>query len=99
MRDAGDRLRPLGTSGRRLLISGLRLLPKNLLSRAAGHLADIPLPGPLRRPLLQGFGRLVGVDFFRKRTSPILQIEKVEKGSATWQKNAIDLPEGTCQVC
>ena len=48
---------------RRLLISALRWLPKNALSRAAGRLAALSLPVPLRRPLLGGFGRIVGVDF------------------------------------
>jgi phosphatidylserine decarboxylase len=53
----------IDATGRRLLISALRCLPRNLLSRAAGRLAELPLPAPLRRPLLGGFGRVVGVDF------------------------------------
>ena len=41
----------------------LHLLPKGLLSHAAGRLASLPLPRGLRIPLLRLFGRAVGIDF------------------------------------
>jgi phosphatidylserine decarboxylase len=46
----------------RLLLSVLRRLPQGALSRAFGALADVPLPRPLRRPVLGSFARAVGAD-------------------------------------
>jgi phosphatidylserine decarboxylase len=46
----------------RATLSALRRLPQGALSRAAGWLADRPLPRPLRRPLLGLFARAVGID-------------------------------------
>lgn len=40
----------------------MRRLPQGGLSRAAGRLADVPLPRLLRRPVLGGFAWLVGID-------------------------------------
>jgi phosphatidylserine decarboxylase len=40
----------------------MRALPQGLLSRGVGALADIPLPGLLRRPVLGTFARSVGID-------------------------------------
>jgi phosphatidylserine decarboxylase len=50
-----------------LLIAFLRIVPKSWLSRVAGRLAGLPLPRPLRAPLLGLFGRAVGVDFSEVR--------------------------------
>jgi phosphatidylserine decarboxylase len=50
-----------------LLIAFLRIVPKNWLSRLAGHLASVPLPRPLRAPFLGLFGRSFGVDFAEVR--------------------------------
>lgn len=47
----------------RALILFLRLMPKNLLSRLAGHVARISLPLPLRRLQLRSFGKTFGVNF------------------------------------
>ena len=44
------------------VLSVLRRLPQGALSRAFGRLADVPLPKPLRRPVLGGFARAVGAD-------------------------------------
>jgi phosphatidylserine decarboxylase len=44
------------------LLRVLARVPQGAFSRAFGHLADLPLPRPLRRPLLGGFARLVGAD-------------------------------------
>jgi phosphatidylserine decarboxylase len=46
----------------RATLAALARLPQGLLSRAAGALADIPLPRPLRRPVLGAFARITGID-------------------------------------
>jgi phosphatidylserine decarboxylase len=45
-----------------LVISGLRVLPMNGLSRFAGRLARIRLPGPLQRAQIRLFAAVFGVD-------------------------------------
>ncbi|MCC6639573.1 MAG: phosphatidylserine decarboxylase [Deltaproteobacteria bacterium] len=52
---------------RRLTVPALRLLPRSALSRAAGRVAQIRLPAPLRAPACRAFGRAVGVDFSEVR--------------------------------
>ena len=52
-----------GSLGARLAVSALRALPRNLISRGAGHLAALRLPRVLRRPACLAFGRSVGVNF------------------------------------
>jgi phosphatidylserine decarboxylase len=47
----------------RAVIAGLRLLPRNFMSRVAGHVARVSLPGPLRRAQLRSFGKTFGVNF------------------------------------
>jgi len=56
-----------GALSRRLAISGLRLLPRNAISRAAGRMAALRLPASLRGPACRAFGRAVGVDFTEVR--------------------------------
>jgi len=46
----------------RLLLAGLARLPQGALSRGLGRLADMPIPRPLRRPVLGAFARTVGAD-------------------------------------
>jgi phosphatidylserine decarboxylase len=46
----------------RAVLGVLKRLPQGALSRAFGRLADVPLPRPLRRPVLGGFARVVGAD-------------------------------------
>ncbi|HEX8905973.1 MAG TPA: archaetidylserine decarboxylase [Longimicrobiaceae bacterium] len=46
----------------RAMLGALGRLPQGALSRAFGRLADVPLPKPLRRPVLGGFARMVGAD-------------------------------------
>lgn len=46
----------------RAALAVLGRLPQGLLSRMAGGLADLPLPRALRRPVLGGFARIVGID-------------------------------------
>jgi phosphatidylserine decarboxylase len=43
-------------------IAALERLPQGALSRLAGRLADLPIPRPLRRPVLTAFARTVGAD-------------------------------------
>jgi phosphatidylserine decarboxylase len=52
---------PLSGLGR-LLLAILYLLPKNGISRIAGWIASLHLPGPLQRLEIQLFARLAGVD-------------------------------------
>lgn len=47
----------------RLLIGGLKMVPKNAVSRVMGNVAALPLPGPVQRAELKLFGALAGVDF------------------------------------
>ncbi len=47
---------------RRLLIAGVRLLPKNLLSRAAGRATAWKLPAALQRLEIRAFAAAVGAD-------------------------------------
>lgn len=47
----------------RLAVAALWLLPKNLLSRAAGRLASVRWPRFLRRSVVRAFGGTFGVDF------------------------------------
>lgn len=50
------------TAGARAVLGMLSRLPQGALSRAFGRLADVPLPRPLRRPVLGAFARAVGAD-------------------------------------
>lgn len=43
-------------------IAALERLPQGGLSRLAGRLADLPIPRPMRRPVLGAFARAVGAD-------------------------------------
>jgi len=54
----------------RLALTALGRLPVHALSRAAGRLAALRLPGPLQRAEIRLFGRAVGVDF-REARDPI----------------------------
>jgi phosphatidylserine decarboxylase len=46
----------------RVALQVLARLPQGALSRGFGRIADVPLPRPLRRPVLGGFARMVGAD-------------------------------------
>jgi phosphatidylserine decarboxylase len=54
-------VRPAG-AGWRLGLAALARLPQGAISRGAGWFADIPLPRALRRSVLGGFARAVGID-------------------------------------
>lgn len=62
----------------RVLIFFLAMLPKNLMSRMAGHLARVSLPGPLRRVQVRSFGKTFGVNFDEVR-APIESFRNVQE--------------------
>ena len=43
-------------------IAALERLPQGALSRLAGRIADLPIPTPMRRPVLATFARAMGAD-------------------------------------
>lgn len=43
-------------------IAALERLPQGALSRLAGRLADVPIPRPMRRPVLVAFAKATGAD-------------------------------------
>jgi phosphatidylserine decarboxylase len=51
----------------RALIAALRLLPRGLLSRAAGGFAGLRWPGPLQRCQIRAFARTFGIDLSEVR--------------------------------
>lgn len=55
------------TGPRRALLAGLRVLPKNAMSRAMGRFAAIHWPAPIQRAQIRLFARLVGVDLREAR--------------------------------
>lgn len=59
---SNDHLPDVPGAGARALLRVLGRLPQGALSRAFGALADVPLPRPLRHPVLGTFARLVGAD-------------------------------------
>jgi phosphatidylserine decarboxylase len=56
-----------GPFSHRLALAGLRLVPKNAVSRVAGRVAALRLPAAWRAPVCRTFGRTVGVDFSEVR--------------------------------
>lgn len=46
----------------RMILALLGKLPERGLSRAFGRVADVPIPAPVRAPLLTAFARAVGID-------------------------------------
>ena len=57
-----DRLPLMSEVKGRAMIAGLKLVPKNMMSRVAGHVAAVSLPGPLRRAQLRAFALTFGVN-------------------------------------
>lgn len=53
----------------RAMIAGLKLVPKNAVSRVAGQVAALRLPGPLRRAQLLAFTKAFGVDLHEAEDS------------------------------
>lgn len=83
----------LPSRGWRLALALLSRLPQGSLSRGFGRLADSPLPRPLRRPVLLGFSRLVGVDLTevelpleRYRTLNEFFVRRLRPGVRTWPR-------------
>lgn len=77
--------------GWRLTIGLLRRLPQGALSRAFGRMADVPIPRPLRRAVLGGFARSVGLDL-SEAERPLeeygsigdLFVRRLEGGRRSW---------------
>lgn len=46
----------------RVVLAMLGRLPQGVMSRSFGRIADVPLPRRLRRPVLGGFARAMGID-------------------------------------
>lgn len=61
----------------RLSVAGLRLLPRNMLSRLAGWVASRPIPRVLRAGVVSAFGRHFGVDFDEVR-DPLDSFESIQ---------------------
>src|SRR4051794_38720785 len=59
--------RPMRPRAGRYAIAGLRLLPKNALSRWAGRAAALRLPPRLQRWQIRVFARVVGADLAELR--------------------------------
>lgn len=51
-------------------LTALRLLPKNVVSRAVGALAEIPLPEVARGPINTSFAKIAGVDIDEAERGP-----------------------------
>ncbi|HEU0054518.1 MAG TPA: archaetidylserine decarboxylase [Longimicrobium sp.] len=62
MSDANHEVPDVPAARARAVLSVLRRLPQGALSRAFGAAADVPLPKPLRKPVLGAFARMVGAD-------------------------------------
>jgi phosphatidylserine decarboxylase len=60
---------PVGR-GWRWALAGLARLPQGALSRGFGRLADLPLPRPLRGPILGSFARIMGIDLAEAEHPP-----------------------------
>ncbi len=54
----------------RAMLRLLGRLPQGALSRSFGRIADLPLPGPLRGPVLRAFARAVGIDLSEAEYAP-----------------------------
>ena len=61
----------------RALLAGLRVLPKNHLSRVAGRIAALRLPQPLARAQIAAFGRVFRVNFDEVR-DPLESFDSVQ---------------------
>jgi phosphatidylserine decarboxylase len=61
----------------RALIQALRLLPRGLLSRAAGRFAALRWPGPLQRCQILGFARCFGIDLGELR-DPLASFDSLQ---------------------
>jgi phosphatidylserine decarboxylase len=79
----------------RATLAALRRLPQGALSRSFGKLADTPIPRPLRRMVLGGFARTLGIDAAQAEL-PIDQyqslneffVRKLKAGARTWPSAA-----------
>lgn len=75
----------------RVLLALIARLPQATLSRAFGMLADVPIPRPLRRPLLGTFCRAAGIDLSQAerpltayRSLDALFVRRLRPGARVW---------------
>jgi phosphatidylserine decarboxylase len=73
-------------------IAALERLPQGGLSRLAGRLADLPIPRPMRRPVLAAFARAVGADsgeaelpLEKYATLDAFFVRRLRAGSRPWR--------------
>jgi phosphatidylserine decarboxylase len=81
----------LPSPGWRATLAILRRLPQAGLSRSLGRLADVPLPRPLRRPVLRTFARAVGAQLGEVekpleeyRTVNAFFVRRLRPGARSW---------------
>lgn len=79
----------------RLTLGVLARIPTGLVSRVAGALADVPLPGPARAPALRLLSRWVGIDateaelpFAGYRTVNEFFVRRLRDGARAWPVDA-----------
>jgi len=80
--------------GWRALLTLIRRVPQATLSRSLGRLADIPLPRPLRKPVLHSFARATGARV-SEAEKPLHDYEsvnaffvrKLKPGLRTWPRD------------
>jgi phosphatidylserine decarboxylase len=78
-----------------LLLALMGRLPERAMSRSFGRLADIPLPHPVRRPILSSFARAFGIDLseaeFPVEEYPSLNaffVRRLREGARSWPRES-----------
>jgi phosphatidylserine decarboxylase len=73
-------------------ISALERLPQAAISRFAGRVADLPIPRPMRRPVLSAFARAVGANpreaerpLEDYRTLDAFFVRRLREGARPWR--------------
>ncbi|TVP56741.1 MAG: phosphatidylserine decarboxylase [Gemmatimonadales bacterium] len=80
----------------RAILGLIRRLPQGLISRITGRLAGIPVPAPLRTPVIGGFAKLAGIRVDEAEAPPesypsvgAFFVRRLRAGARVW-----DEPEG-----
>lgn len=79
----------------RAMLALLGRLPQGAMSRGFGRVADVSLPRPLRKPVLNAFARAVGIDLAEAELSldeyPTLNaffVRRLRRGAREWPRDA-----------
>lgn len=87
-----------GGAGWSLLLRALARLPTGALSRLTGRLADLPLPPPMRAPLLGAFARAAGIDVHEADqplhaypTFDAFFVRRLRPGARAWPRDRADI--------